>query len=195
MADPIRVLVQQLARLPGVGEKSATRLAYHLLRTPDLASRLALAIADVTQKIGTCATCMTLSDTDPCAFCSDGARDGSMVCVVSTPADIAAIERGAHFRGRYHVLHGLLSPLDGIGPDELRIGELLRRVGREHIAEVILATNPSVEGEATAMYIAKLLGPLGIVVTRIATGMAVGSELEYTDQATIARAIAHRAPV
>lgn len=195
MADPIRVLVQQLGRLPGVGEKSATRLAYHLLRTPDLAQKLASALIDISQKIGTCSQCMTLSERDPCANCADGARDASTICVVATPSDIAAIERGAHFRGRYHVLHGLLSPLEGIGPDELRIGELLRRVGAGQISEVILATNPSVEGEATAMYIAKLLRPLGIAVSRIATGMAVGSELEYTDQATIARAIAHRAPV
>lgn len=196
MADPIKRLIQELARLPGIGEKTATRLAFHLLRGPKQQPReLAQALLDVIDRVQLCSVCMTMTESDPCAMCSDARRDKDTVCVVASPSDLIAIDRGGHFRGTYHVLHGLLSPLEGIGPDDLRIAELLRRLGGGAIAEVIIATSPSVEGEATAMYLARLIKPLGIKVSRIATGLPVGGELEYTDQATIARALAHRAVI
>ena len=200
MADPIKRLVQELARLPGVGEKTATRLAFHLLRGPKQQAReLAQALLDVTDKIRLCSSCMTMTESDPCQTCSDPRRDSAAICVVASPADAIAIDRGGAFRGRYHVLHGMLSPLEGIGPDDLRIAELLRRLGPTSdavavaVSEVIIATSPSVEGEATAMYLARLIKPLGVKVSRIATGLPVGGELEYTDQATIARALSNRA--
>ncbi|MGE0546511.1 MAG: recombination mediator RecR [Kofleriaceae bacterium] len=195
MADPIRRLVQELARLPGIGEKSATRLAFHLVRSNrQQISDLARALLDVTEKIRLCSVCMTMTESDPCALCTDARRDPELICVVATPSDVIAIDRGGHFRGLYHVLHGVLSPLEGIGPDDLRIAELIRRMGGERpVREVIIATSPSVDGEATAMYLAKLIKPLGVSVSRIATGLPVGGELEYSDQATIARALAGRA--
>jgi recombination protein RecR len=194
MADPIRRLVQHLARLPGVGEKTATRLAFHLVRAPKQQSRdLAQALLDLADKIRLCGVCANVTEDDPCAICSDARREPDLVCVVATPADVVAIDRGGHFRGKYHVLHGLLSPLEGIGPEDLRIADLVRRLGPGGVREVILATAASVEGEATAMYLARLLKPLGITVSRIATGLPVGGELEYSDQATIARALAGRA--
>ena len=196
MADPIRRLVQELARLPGIGEKSATRLAFHLVRgNRQLVRDLAQALLDVTERIRLCSTCMTMTEADPCATCTDTRRDADTICVVATPSDLIAIDRGGHFRGRYHVLHGLLSPLEGIGPDDLRIAELIRRLGGDGspVREVIVATSPSVDGEATAMYIARVIKPLGVKVSRIATGLPVGGELEYSDQATIARALAGRA--
>lgn len=194
MADPIRRLVQELARLPGIGEKTATRLAFHLIRSNrQHVKDLAQALLDITEKIRLCSVCMTMTETDPCTLCADPRRDNDLICVVATPSDLMAIDRGGHFRGRYHVLHGLLSPLEGIGPDDLRIAELVRRVGPGEIKEVIIATSPSVDGEATAMYIARVLKPLGVQVSRIATGLPVGGELEYSDQATIARALAGRA--
>jgi len=192
--DPIKRLIQELARLPGIGEKTATRLAFHLLRGPKQQPReLAQALLDVIDRVQLCSVCMTMTESDPCAMCSDARRDKDTVCVVASPSDLIAIDRGGHFRGTYHVLHGLLSPLEGIGPDDLRIAELLKRLGGGAITEVIIATSPSVEGEATAMYLARLIKPLGVKVSRIATGLPVGGELEYTDQATIARALAHRA--
>jgi recombination protein RecR len=195
VADPIRRLVQELSRLPGIGEKTATRLAFHLVRAQrEQALELANALVDVTEKIRLCSTCMNMTEVDPCALCGDPRREADTVCVVANPADVVAIDRGGHFRGRYHVLHGLLSPLEGIGPDDLRIAELVRRLGGE-VREVIIATSPSIDGEATAMYIARVVKPLGVRVTRIATGLPVGSELEYSDQATIARALAARAPL
>ena len=199
MADLISRLVQQLARLPGIGEKTASRLAMHLIRAPKAQVReLAAALVDATEKIGLCSVCMTLTERNPCRLCSDQRREGATVCVVAHPSDVLAIERGGHFRGRYHVLHGVLSPLEGIGPDDLRITELVRRLGpgsegAPAVAEIIVATAPTVEGEATAMYLARLLKPLGVKVSRIATGLPVGGDLEYTDQATIARALAGRA--
>lgn len=194
MADPIKRLIQELARLPGIGEKTATRLAFHLLRGPKQQPReLAQALLDVIDRIQLCSVCMTMTESDPCPLCADARRDKDTVCVVASPSDLIAIDRGGHFRGTYHVLHGLLSPLEGIGPDDLRIADLLRRLGAGMITEVIIATSPSVEGEATAMYLARLIKPLGVKVSRIATGLPVGGELEYTDQATIARALAHRA--
>jgi len=192
-ADPIRRLVQELARLPGIGEKTATRLAFHLIRTNrQHVKDLAQALLDITEKIRLCSVCMTMTESDPCVMCADPRRDNELICVVATPSDLMAIDRGGHFRGRYHVLHGLLSPLEGIGPDDLRIAELVRRIGTG-VKEVIIATSPSVDGEATAMYIARVLKPLGVQVSRIATGLPVGGELEYSDQATIARALAGRA--
>ncbi|MDX2092957.1 MAG: recombination mediator RecR [Kofleriaceae bacterium] len=191
-ADPIRRLVQELARLPGIGEKSATRLAFHLIRgNPQQVQDLAQALLDVTEKIRLCSVCMTMTEEDPCLMCTDSRREADVICVVASPPDLIAIDRGGHFRGRYHVLHGLLSPLEGIGPDDLRIAELIRRLNG--VREVIIATSPSVDGEATAMYIARAIKPLGVQVSRIATGLPVGGELEYSDQATIARALAGRA--
>ena len=198
MADPIRRLVQELARLPGIGEKTATRLAFYLIRSNRQQIRdLAQALLDATDKIRLCSVCMNMTEVDPCSMCTDPQRDGETICVVATPSDLLAIDRGGHYRGRYHVLHGLLSPLEGIGPDDIRLAELVRRLGGSgepgSPREVIIATSPSVDGEATAMYIARTIKPLGIQVSRIATGLPVGGELEYSDQATIARALAGRA--
>ncbi len=195
MSDPIRRLVQQLSRLPGIGEKSATRLAFHLVRgNRQQIQELAQALLDVTDRIRLCSVCMTMTEADPCSLCTDPRRDSETICVVASPSDLVAIDRGGHFRGRYHVLHGLLSPLEGIGPDDIRLAELVKRLGGDPpVREVIIATSPSVDGEATAMYIARTLKPLGVQVSRIATGLPVGGELEYSDQATIARALAGRA--
>jgi len=199
MADPIRRLVQELARLPGIGEKTATRLAFHLIRSNrQQLHDLSQALLDATDKIRLCSVCMNMTEADPCAMCTDPRRDAETICVVATPSDLIAIDRGGHFRGRYHVLHGLLSPLEGLGPDDLRLAELVRRLGSGgsgagSVREVIVATSPSVDGEATAMYVARTLKPLGVQVSRIATGLPVGGELEYSDQATIARALAGRA--
>ena len=191
--DPIRRLVQELSRLPGIGEKTATRLAFHLIRENRQRVRdLAQALVDVTDKIRLCSVCMNMTEDDPCGLCSDPQRDSETICVVASPSDLVAIDRGGHFRGRYHVLHGLLSPLEGIGPDDIRVAELIRRLG-DTVREVIIATSPSVDGEATAMYVARAIKPLGVKVSRIATGLPVGGELEYSDQATIARALAGRA--
>jgi recombination protein RecR len=192
-ASPIARLVQQLGKLPGIGEKTAARLAFHILRaSPEDAAALAAAIAEVKQKIRFCSVCCDLTEADPCAVCRDARRDPGVVCVVAQPQDVVAIERTGGYRGRYHVLHGVLSPLDGIGPDDLRVTELVARCaagGDQSIREAILATSPSVEGEATAVYLAKLLRPLGVRATRIATGVPIGGELEYADQVTLARAI------
>jgi recombination protein RecR len=200
--DPIQRLILRLARLPGIGEKTATRLAFHVLRAPEAQAReLAQAILEVREKIRLCSVCCTLTEDDPCAVCSDARRDDAVICVVAQPTDLIAVERAGHFRGRYHVLHGVLSPLDGVGPDDLRIGELLRRlsapdapVGAQaaHAREVIIATSPNVEGEATAMYLAKLIKPFGVRVTRIASGVPIGGELEYVDQVTLTRALEGR---
>jgi recombination protein RecR len=193
MSDPIRRLVQHLARLPGVGEKTATRLAFHMVRAPKQQTRdLAQALLELADKIRLCSVCANVTEADPCLICGDARREDDVLCVVATPADLVAIDRGGSFRGKYHVLHGLLSPLEGIGPEDLRIAELMRRLSGP-VREVILATSASVEGEATAMYVARLVKPLGITVSRIATGLPVGGELEYSDQATIARALAGRA--
>lgn len=198
-ADPIRRLVQELSRLPGIGEKTATRLAFYLVRgNRQQVLDLAQALVDVTDKIRLCSVCMNMTEQDPCALCSDPRREAETICVVASPSDVIAIDRGGHFRGRYHVLHGLLSPLEGIGPDDIRVAELVRRLGGAPqdlapVSEVIIATSPSVDGEATAMYVARVIKPLGVKVSRIATGLPVGGELEYSDQATIARALAGRA--
>jgi recombination protein RecR len=193
LATPIARLVQQLAKLPGIGEKTAARLAYHILRgSPEDVAALAAAITDVKLKIRLCGVCCDLTERDPCAICADARRDASLVCVVAQPQDVAAVERTGGYRGRYHVLHGLLSPLDGIGPEDLRVTELVRRCAdsaTSEVKEVILATSSTVEGEATAVYLAKLLRPLGVRASRIATGVPIGGELEYADQLTLARAI------
>jgi recombination protein RecR len=194
-ASPIARLVQQLGKLPGIGEKTAARLAFHILRaSPEDAAALAAAIAEVKQKIRFCSVCCDLTESDPCSICRDARRDAGVVCVVAQPQDVVAIERTGGYRGRYHVLHGVLSPLDGIGPDDLRVTELVARCAPgpatdQSIREAILATSPSVEGEATAVYLSKLLRPLGVRATRIATGVPIGGELEYADQVTLARAI------
>jgi recombination protein RecR len=201
MADPIQRLVQQLSRLPGIGEKTATRLAFHLIRSPEAQVReLARALVDALEKTRTCSVCMNITEQDPCQICADPRREIGTICVVATPSDVVAIDRGGHFHGKYHVLHGVLSPLEGVGPEDLRIEELLRRLGPSGaeggaIDEVIVATSANVEGEATAMYLARLIKPLNIRVSRIASGIPVGGELEYSDQATIARALEGRSPL
>lgn len=193
-AGPIARLVVELGKLPGIGEKTAARLAFHILRAPiEDAQALAQAITDLRSRIRLCGTCWDFTEQDPCALCRDQRRDGGLLCVVAHPQDVIAIERTGGFRGRYHVLHGVLSPLEGIGPEDLRIAELVRRCGDGQspvaIREVIVATNPSVEGETTAIYLAKLIRPLGLKVSRIATGVPMGGELEYADRLTLARAL------
>jgi len=201
LSNPIDRLVQCLSRLPGIGEKTATRLAFHLVRASDEEARdLASALIEVTEEIRLCSVCANLTQADPCHTCSDVRRDSGLICVVSSPSDVVAIDKSGDFRGTFHVLHGLLSPLDGIGPNDLRIAELVRRLqsdsdGESLVQEVIIATNASVEGEATAMYMARMIKPLGVKVTRIASGIPVGGELEYTDRATIARAMSGRLPL
>jgi recombination protein RecR len=192
-ADPIAKLVQLLGKLPGIGEKTATRLAFHVLRAPESYARdLAAALVGVKERIRLCSVCMNLTESDPCAMCRDARRDAGLVCVVAHPTDLLAIERTGGFRGRYHVLHGVLSPLDGIGPDDLRMKELVVRAGTGEVREVIVATSPNVEGEATALYLAKVLKALGVRVTRIASGVPIGGELEYADGVTISRALEGR---
>lgn len=186
---PIGRLVGELSKLPGVGEKTAARLAFHILRAPlEDATALATAITDLRAKIRLCSVCWDFTELDPCPLCRDARRDASLVCVVAQPQDVLAIERAGGYSGHYHVLHGVLSPLDGVGPDDLRVAELVKRCGGE-IKEVIIATNPSVEGETTAVYLAKLLRPLGVRCSRIATGVPMGGELEYADRLTLSRAI------
>lgn len=192
-AEPLARLIDELKRLPGIGQKSAQRIAFHLLHiSRDDAARLATAVMDAKDKIGLCGICNNLTDRDPCQFCSDPSRDRSVVCVVETPYNVIAIERTREFHGLYHVLHGALSPLNGIGPDQLKLKNLLERLRDGQIKELILATNPNVEGEATASYISRLIKPLGIKVTRIALGIPVGSELEFADEVTMLKAIEGR---
>jgi recombination protein RecR len=194
--DALNRLVAQLAKLPGIGEKTAQRLAFHVLRAPaDYARGLASALLEVVDKVRLCPQCFSLTDGGEgtlCGFCTDLRRDDRLLCVVEGIADELAIERTREFRGRYHVLHGVLSPLEGVGPDQLRIRELLIRLEAGKIEEVIVATNPDVEGEATALYLVKLLRPIGIKVTRLAQGIPMGGDLEFADQATLARALAAR---
>ncbi|MGK7313175.1 MAG: recombination mediator RecR [Candidatus Longimicrobiales bacterium M2_2A_002] len=192
----IEELTNELARLPGIGRKTATRLTYFILkRTPDESRRLARAIESVAERVRECSRCGNLTESDPCELCEDPRRDSSVICVVEEAADIGAIERTGEFRGRYHVLGGHLSPLDGVGPEELNIDRLLQRLdadGDSAVEELIIATNPSVEGEATALYLQKLTRPLGIRVTRLARGLPVGGDLEYADGVTIAEALSGR---
>lgn len=192
-SDPIQRLIREFSRLPGIGQKTATRLAFFVLRSPPQQAReLAQALIEIKDKIRLCSICMNLTEADPCELCKDAGRDPHLICVVAQPPDLLAIERTSSFRGRYHVLHGVLSPLDGIGPDDLRLRELLSRLQgptSEPVQEVIVATSPNVEGEATAMYVARMLKPLGVRVTRIASGLPIGGDLEYADGVTIARAL------
>ena len=191
-ADPIRRLALAFSRLPGIGKKTAHRLAFYVLTAePMVAEELSSALVDARQRIQLCSRCCTFTDTDPCRLCTDTRRDESVICVVESVPTLHAIEATSEFRGRYHVLHGVLAPLDGVGPEQLRIKELLSRL-KHPVEEVIVATNPSVEGEATAIYIKRLCQPLGIRVTRIASGVPMGSDLEYADQMTLARALEGR---
>ena len=196
LPDPLVRLIEELQRLPGVGPKSAQRLAFHLLKSPaEQADRLAAALREVKARVTHCSVCNNITDLDPCHFCRSDQRLQSVICVVEEPQNVAAIEKTREFKGLYHVLMGALSPLHGIGPDELKIKGLLTRLAAGGVDEVILATNPNVEGEATAIYLARLLKPLGVKVTRIAMGIPVGSDIEYTDEVTMHKALEGRREV
>lgn len=193
---PLAKLIEHFRTLPGIGTKTAVRLAYHVLAMDARQARaLADAIIEAKEKIGFCNTCFDLSDRNPCAICASERRDHKTICVVEQPQDVAAMERMHDYKGVYHVLHGALSPLEGIGPENLRIRELLNRLSGDEVQEVIMATNPNVEGEATAMYVARLLKPLGVKVTRIAHGLPVGGDLEYADEVTLAKALENRVEI
>ena len=192
-AGAVSRLVGELARLPGIGSKTAQRLAFFLLSAPpEVAAGLAEAIREAREKVGRCSVCGNLTDSEPCTVCDDDTRDTRVICVVQDPRDVAAIEKYRGFKGVYHVLHGVLSPLAGVGPEELNIKSLLTRLENGRVGEVILATNPDVEGDATALYLARLINPLGVVVTRIAHGLPVGAHLEYADEVTLGKAIEGR---
>jgi recombination protein RecR len=188
--QPLSDLISCLARLPGIGPKTAGRLAFYLLQQPQVSGDLAQAIVTANQTIKKCSICSNFTDLDPCAICQNSQRDSTELCVVEHPRDVVSLEKTKEFKGRYHVLHGVLSPMEGIGPEQLTINLLLKRL--EGIREVVMALNPTVEGEATALYLARLLKPLGIKVTRIAHGLPVGGDLEYADEVTIARALEGR---
>jgi recombination protein RecR len=193
LPDPLVRLVEQLQKLPGIGAKSAQRLAFHVLRTPrEDVERLSDAMRAVKELVTYCSICNNITDADPCTFCTSATRDRRVICVIEEAQNVSVIEKTREFRGTYHVLMGALSPLQGIGPDDLKIKGLLERLGSGEVEEVILATNPTVEGEATALYLARLLKPLGVRVTRIAMGIPVGSDLEYADEVTMTRAMENR---
>lgn len=193
LAAPLERLIERLRALPGVGQKSAQRLAFHILRSPEAEVRaLAAAIVEVKERIRLCGICYNITDVDPCLVCADASRDRAGICVVEEPHNVVGIEKSGGFHGLYHVLHGSLSPLKGIGPDDLKIPALLERLRDGTVKEIILATNPNVEGEATAVYLSRLLKPLGLKVTRIALGLPVGSELEYADEVTVGKALEGR---
>jgi recombination protein RecR len=195
LPDPLLRLIEELQRLPGIGPKGAQRLAFHILKTPrEQTDRLAAALHEVKERVAYCSVCSNITDVDPCGFCSNDDRDHHVICVVEEPPNVSAIEKTREFKGVYHVLMGALSPLHGVGPDDLKIKSLLARVSNG-VTEVILATNPNVEGEATAIYLARLLKPLGVKVTRIAMGVPVGSDLEYTDEVTMHKALEGRREV
>ena len=195
-AAPVQELIDELGRLPGVGPKSAQRIAFYLLKLPrDDALRLARSITEVKDRVSFCARCFNISEGDECMICADTKRDTSLLCIVEEPRDIVAVEKTGEFRGRYHVLQGAISPIEGIGPDQLKVKELLVRLDAESIDEIILCTNPNIEGEATAMYLSRLLQPLGVKVTRIASGLPVGGDLEYADELTLGRALEGRREV
>jgi recombination protein RecR len=195
-AGPVQTLIDELGRLPGIGPKSAQRIAFHLLKLPaEDAARLARAIEEAKAKVTFCTRCYNVSEGSECGICSDPRRDATVICVVEEPRDIVAVEKTGEFKGRYHVLQGAISPIEGIGPEQLRVKELLIRLEPEGVTEVILATNPNIEGEATAMYLARLLKPLGYRVTRIASGLPVGGDLEYADEVTLGRALEGRRDV
>jgi len=193
LPEPLSRLVEQLQRLPGIGAKGAQRLAFHLLKNPrEDSERLCDAIRDVKELVTYCSVCNNITDSDPCVFCTSATRDARLICVVEEPQNVSVVEKTREFKGLYHVLMGTLSPLHGVGPDELKIKGLLERVGGGTVTEVILATSPTVEGEATALYLARLMKPLGVRVTRIAMGVPVGSDLEYADEITMTRAMEGR---
>jgi recombination protein RecR len=193
---PVQDLIEELGRLPGVGPKSAQRIAFHLLTVdPADAERLATAIRQVKERVRFCARCFNVSEHEECRVCRDPRRDARVLCVVEEPRDLLAIERTGEFRGRYHVLGGAISPIDGVGPDDLHVKELMARLGDEEVAEVVLATNPNIEGEATASYLARLLKAMGVTVSRIASGLPVGGDLEYADEVTLGRAFSGRREV
>lgn len=192
-AEPLARLIDELKRLPGIGQKSAQRIAFHLERTPrEDAERLSASILDLKDKIRLCSLCNNLTEVDPCAYCADTSRDPTVICVVETPNNVVSVEKTREFRGQYHVLHGALSPLQGIGPEQLKLKNLIQRLKSGRIKELIAATSPTVEGEATAVYLSKLIKPLGVRVTRIAMGIPVGSELEFADEVTMLKAIEGR---
>jgi recombination protein RecR len=192
-AEPIEKLIDEFRRLPGIGTKSAQRLAYNILRrSREDAERLSRAILEVKDKIRYCSRCNNFSDRDPCQYCSNTSRSGETICVVEEPHDILAVEKTREYRGLYHVLHGVLSPINGVGPEDLMLANLLERLREGTVREIIVATNPNVEGEATAIYIAKLLKPIGVRVSRIALGLPVGSDLEYADEVTMSKALEYR---
>jgi len=196
LPDPLTRLVEQLQKLPGIGAKGAQRLAFHILKNPrDDAERLCDAVRDVKERVTYCTVCNNITEHDPCVFCTSASRNQRLICVVEEPQNVSVVEKTREFRGVYHVLMGALSPLHGVGPDDLKIKGLLSRVGEGKVEEVILATNPNVEGEATALYLARLLKPLGVRVTRIAMGIPVGSDLEYADEVTMTRAMEGRREV
>ena len=196
LPESLQNLIDQFKRLPGVGAKSAQRLAFHVLKTPrEDAERLCDAIREVKDRVTYCSICNNFTDIDPCVYCADPARDHRLVCVVEEPQNVNVIEKTGGFRGVYHVLLGSLSPLQGVGPDDLKIKGLLSRLGGDQVEEIILATNPTVEGEATAIYLARLMKPLGVRITRIATGIPVGSDLEYADELTMGKAMEGRREV
>ncbi|WP_425805841.1 recombination mediator RecR [Desulfitobacterium sp. Sab5] len=188
--QPLADLIAGLSRLPGIGPKTAGRLAFYLLQQPQIAESLADAIQNALTNIRECSVCCNYTDQDPCSICSSDKRDSSLLCIVEQPRDVASLEKTREFKGRYHVLHGVISPLEGIGPEQLTVQQLLKRL--DGVQEVIMAMNPTVEGEATAMYLSKILKPMGIKVTRIAHGLPVGGDLEYADEVTIARALEGR---
>ena len=195
-AAPVARLIQEFHKLPGIGPKSAQRLTYFLLRAPqEEAQALAQAILEVKEKIAFCTICENVTDTDPCLICADSQRDRSIICVVEEPLDILALERTGSYHGLYHVLHGVISPMDGVGPEDLKVEELLGRLKGGGVSEVILATNPNLEGEATSMYLSRLLRPLGLRVTRLARGLPTGADLEYADDLTLSRALEGRQEV
>ena len=195
-AGPVQDLIDELGRLPGVGPKSAQRIAFHLLKLPKAdAVRLARSITEVKDRVSFCHRCFNIAEGDECGLCTDPRRDTTVICVVEEPRDIVAVEKTGEYKGRYHVLQGAISPIEGIGPDQLRVKELLVRLDPEGIEEIILCTNPNLEGEATAMYLGRLIKPLGIKVTRIASGMPVGGDLEYADELTLGRALEGRREV
>ena len=192
-AEPIEILIDEFRKLPGIGAKSAQRLAYSILRRPtEDAVRLSHAILEVKEKIRCCSRCNNFSDRDPCYYCNNAARSNDTICVVEEPHDILAIEKTREYHGQYHVLHGVLSPINGVGPEDLKLKNLLERLREGNVREIIVATNPNVEGEATAIYLAKLLKPIGVKVSRIALGVPVGSDLEYADEVTMSKALEHR---
>lgn len=193
---PVARLIDEFHKLPGIGPKSAQRLTYHMLRIPpEEAIALAQAIVELKERTVLCSICQNVTESDPCGICSDGSRDRGLICVVEEPLDILAVERARGFHGLYHVLHGVISPMDGVGPDDLKVKELMERVRGGAVREIIMATNPNLEGEATSMYISRLLTPMGLRVTRLARGLPMGSDLEYADDVTLSRALENRQDV